>query len=85
MNINNYITTPENFIFEDETEMERFSRSEITFDLEDFLDLWNEDCMENLIKEIYEKMDDLQSEEEKLLQEKVKVELSAIELDQQSI
>ena len=41
--------------------------------------------MEEFVKEMYDKMEHLQSEDEKLIQEKVKVELEATLLDQQSI
>ena len=81
MNIN----TPNDFIYEGETEMERYLRSELMFDIEEFLSFWNEGIMEEFVKEIYDKMEHLQSEDEKLIQEKVKVELEATLLDQQSI
>tara|TARA_Y100001963_G_C6645538_1_gene383100 strand:- start:466 stop:714 length:249 start_codon:yes stop_codon:yes gene_type:complete len=79
------IETPEDFLFEDETEMERYLRSILSIDLEQFLSLWNDGYMEEFVKEMYDKMEHLQSEDEKLIQEKVKVELEATLLDQQSI
>ena len=79
------IETPEDFLFEDETEMERYLRSILSIDLEQFLSLWNDGYMEEFVKEIYDKMEHLQSEDEKLIQEMVKVELEATLLDQQSI
>ena len=36
------IETPEDFLFEDETEMERYLRSILSIDLEQFLSLWND-------------------------------------------
>ena len=79
------IETPEDFLFEDETEMERYLRSILSIDLEQFLSLWNDGYMEEFVKEMYDKMEHLQSEDEKLIQEKVKVEFEATLLDQQSI
>ena len=79
------IETPEDFLFEDETEMERYLRSILSIDLEQFLSLWNDGYMEEFVKEMYDKMEHLQSEDEKLIQEKVKVELEAPLLDKQSI
>ena len=78
------IETPEDFLFEDETEMERYLRSILSIDLEQFLSLWNDGYMEEFVKEMYDKMEHLQSEDEKLLQEKVKVEFEATLIDQQS-